>query len=267
MQTAKIAPEKHSHLYFVFHDSWVSIGRSIKLIVQSRDQLLSLVLQPMMFMLLFRYVFGGAINTGGTTYVNFLIAGIVVQSAAFGASTTSFSLATDLARGVFDRFRSLPMSNSAALTGHVVADLVRNTVSTAVLIGVGFLVGFRPNANFGEWLLALLVLLVFTFGMSWLSAVLALLVKSVEAVQWFSFMIVFPFTFASSAFVPTEGMPKYLRIFAEHQPVTQVIDAIRALLVGLPLENHVWLSIVWWGGISVASIVISVFLFKRQTNR
>lgn len=265
--TAKIAPAQHSKVYWALHDSWVSILRSLKLIFMSPDQLMGLVLMPLMFMLLFRYVFGGAINTGGITYVNFLIAGIIVQSAAFGATTTSFSLAIDLQRGVFDRFRSLPMSNAAVLMGHVVSDLVRNILSTIILVLVGFAVGFRPNASLGDWLLASAILLIFTFGISWLSAILALLVKSMEAVQMLSFVIVFPFTFASSAFAPTDSMPKYLKIFAENQPVTQVVDAIRALMVNLPVENHIWISFAWWTMISLISIVTAVVLFKRQSTR
>lgn len=262
-----VKPEKHSKFFWAFSDSWVLIKRSIKHISQNLDQLMSLALQPIMFMLLFRYVFGGAINTGETTYVNFLVAGIIVQSAAFGATTTALGLANDLQRGIIDRFRSLPMFNSAVLVGHVVADLVRNTISSAIMIGVAFLVGFRPSANVVEWFAVLGLLLLFTFGISWLSAILGLLAKSVEAVQWFSFIIIFPFTFASSAFVPTAGMPAALRWFAENQPVTQEIEAIRALLVGTPIGNHGWFALAWWLGITVVSILVASYLFKRHNSR
>lgn len=231
------------------------------------DQLLSMVLQPVMFMILFRYVFGGAINTEGTSYVNFLTAGILVQGAAFGATTTAIGVATDLQRGIIDRFKSLPMLSSAVLIGHVVADLVRNTVSSAIMVGVGLLVGFRPTANFAEWLLVIGILLLFTLAISWLSAILGLLSKSIEAVQWFSFIAIFPLTFASSAFVPTSGMPGPLRWFAENQPITHVIEAIRSLLVGAPIGNHGWIAAAWCTAVIVISIPLTAYLFRRYSSK
>ena len=262
-----IQPQRHSNLYWVFSDGLTLIRRNLSHIINNPDQLISMVVQPIMFMLLFRYVFGGAINTGGTSYVNFLVAGILVQSAAFGATTTSIGVATDLQRGIIDRFRSLPMFSGAVLVGHTFADLVRNTVSSAIMIGVAFLVGFRPAASFLDWVAAIGLLLLFTLAISWLSAILGLLAKSIEAVQWFGFIAVFPLTFASSAFVPTDGMPKYLRLFAENQPVTQVIDAIRALLVGTPVGNHAWLAVVWCCGILVLSVPYAAFLFRRYSSK
>jgi len=239
------------------------IQRNLTHIVNNTDQLLSVAIQPIMFMLLFRYVFGGAISTGGITYVNFLVAGILVQSAAFGATTTSIGVATDLTKGIMDRFRSLPMLNAAMLIGHTTADLVRNLISSVIMIAVAFLVGFRPTASPLEWLAAIGILLLFTYALSWLSAILGLLAKSIEAVQWFGFIFVFPLTFASSAFAPTAGMPKYLRIFAENQPVTQVIEAIRAWLVGTPIGNHGWLALAWCLGILFISMAIASWLFRN----
>lgn len=259
-------PQKHSAIYWFFSDCSVLIMRSFKHIFKNMDQLLSLALQPIMFLLLFRYVFGGAVDTGGTTYVNYLVAGILIQMAAFGATTTSFNVATDLKRGIIDRFKSLPMASSTVLIGHVVADLVRNVISSVVLILVGLLVGFRPTADVREWLLILGMLLAFTFAISWLSAVLGLLVKTIEAVQWMSFMFIFPLTFASSAFVPTDGMPKYLRIFAENQPVTHVIETIRGLMVGTPIGNHGWIALAWCLAVAVISLPLSGYLFRRHVS-
>jgi ABC-2 type transport system permease protein len=259
--------QKHSRLYFALSDTWVLVGRSLKHIFKNMDQLLSLAIQPVMFMLLFRYVFGGAINTGTTTYVNFLVAGILVQMAAFGALTTSLSVATDLQRGIIDRFRSLPMMSSAVLFGHVTADLVRNILSSVVLIIVAFFVGFRPTASVTDWLAILGILLLFTFAISWVSAIMGLLAKSVEAVQWMGFVAVFPLTFASAAFVPTDTMPKYIRIFAENQPVTQVIEAIRAYMVGTPIENHGWLAVVWCVGIILVAIPTAAYMFRTKASR
>jgi ABC-2 type transport system permease protein len=257
---------QRSPFYGALVDSITLIRRNMTHIKNNPDQLLSMVLQPVMFMLLFRYVFGGAINTGGTSYVNFLTAGILVQGAAFGATTTALGVATDLQRGIIDRFRSLPMFSSAVLIGHVFADLVRNFVSSAIMIGVGLLVGFRPTANFTEWLAAIGILLLFTLAISWLSAILGLLSKSIEAVQWFSFIAIFPLTFASSAFVPTAGMPGPLRWFAENQPITHVIEALRALLVGTPIGNHGWIATVWCLGIIVVSVPLTAYLFRRYSK-
>ena len=258
--------KKHSSFYWFFADSWVLIIRSLKHIFKNLDQLLSLVIQPLMFMLLFRYVFGGAIDTGGTSYVNFLVAGILVQTAAFGALTTSLNVAMDLKRGIVDRFKSLPMSNSSVLIGHVTADLVRNIISAIVMILVALLVDFRPTATFGEWLMILGLLLAFTFAISWLSAIIGLVAKSVEAVQWIGFVAVFPLTFASSAFVPTDGMPTVLRVFAENQPVTHVIEALRAWMVGTPLGNHAWIALIWCLAITIIAIPVSGYLFRKHTG-
>lgn len=224
-------------------------------------------MQPIMFMLLFRYVFGGAIDTGGVSYVNFLVAGILIQTAAFGASTTSFSVATDLQRGIIDRLKSLPIASSGVLVGHVIADLIRNIISSAVMIIVAFLIGFRPTAGPAEWLTIAGVLLLFTLAFSWMSAILGLLAKSVEAVQWFSFVIIFPLTFASAAFVPTASMPKYLRIFAENQPVTHVIETMRSLMVGTPMGSHGIAAVIWCIALTAVSIPISVYLFRYKASR
>lgn len=262
-----VQQEKHSRFYWAISDSLILIKRSLKHIFKNMDQLLSLAIQPIMFMLLFRYVFGGAIDTGETSYVNFLVPGILIQTAAFGALTTSLSVATDLQRGIIDRFKSLPMVSSAVLTGHVTADLVRNTISSTVMIIVAFFIGFRPVASFLDWVMILGLLLLFTFALSWLSAIMGLVAKSIEAVQWIGFIAVFPLTFASAAFVPTETMPTALRIFAENQPVTHVIEAIRALMVGTSIGNHGWLSLIWCVAIIVIAIPVAAYIFRTKSVR
>lgn len=261
------ADQRHSKLYWTLSDTWVLIMRSMRPIFTNIDQLLGLTIQPIMFMLLFRYVFGGAINTGGVSYVNFLVAGILVQTAAFGSLTTSLSVATDVRRGIIDRLKTLPIVSASVITGHVIADLVRNTLSAIVMILVALLVGFRPTANFIEWLQIAGILLLFTFAMSWVAAVLGLLARSVEAVQWMGFFIIFPLTFASAAFVPTESMPGFLRVFAENQPVTHVIESIRALMVGTPIGSHALLAIIWSIGISLVMIPLTRFLFRRHNSK
>ena len=245
-------------------DTWIMAKRSLLHIVRSLDQVMSLLLFPIMFMLLNRYVLGGAIDTGNVSYANYLFAGILVQVLAFGANYTTINLAVDMKEGIVDRFRSLPMANSALVTGHIISDLARNVISGVVIILVGFAVGFRPNASLIEWLQVIGLAILFTLAISWLSAILGLLVKSLEAAQWVGFVIIFPLTFISSAFVPTETMPAGLRAFAENQPLTHVIDTMRSLLVGTPLDNSGWLAVVWSVGIIIVSIPITTWLFRRR---
>ena len=256
--------QNHGKIYYAFLDTWVLVLRSIRHITKNPDQLLGSTIQPIMFMLLFSYVFGGAINTG-VSYVNFLVAGILVQTLAFGALTTSLSVATDIKRGIIDRFRSLPIFSSAVITGHVVADLVRNLISSIVLIITAWFIGFRPEADVRDWFLIIALALLFTFSVSWIAAIMGLLAKSVESVQWMGFFFVFPLTFASAAFVPTDSMPWLLRIFAENQPVTHVIEAIRALMVGTPIGNHGWITLAWCLVSLGISIPLTTYLFRKRS--
>ena len=265
--TGAVSPQTRSKIYWLFSDSFIFIKRSLKHIRKNPDQLIGLITQPIMFMLLFRYVFGGAIDPGNTTYVNFLIAGILVQTSAFGASTTSFSVALDMQRGVIDRIKSLPIASTSLLLGHVTADLVRNLLSGIIMILVALLVGFRPEATVGDWLAVTGLLLLFTFAVSWLSAILGLLAKTIEAVQWISFLLIFPLTFASAAFAPTDTMAPGLRWFAENQPITHVIEAIRALMIDTPVGNHITLSIIWFTAITIISIPVATFLYRRHSGR
>jgi ABC-2 type transport system permease protein len=251
---------------FALQDSLQMIGRSSRHIIRNRDQLLGTFFQPIMFLVLFVYVFGGAIKTGHENYINFLLAGIIVQTAAFNSTTTSLAVANDMQKGIMDRFRSLPMFNLAVLNGHVVSDLFRSMISTLVMILVGLVIGFRPHASFTDWLVITGLLLLFTFTFSWISAIMGIVAKSVEGVQWLGFVVVFPLTFASSAFVPTEGMSAGLKAFAENQPITHVVNAIRNLMNGTPVGNTVWLSIVWCVGILAVTIPLASYLFRKKTT-
>lgn len=251
-------------LFWILSDLWIMTKRSVMHTIRSLDQMMSAVLFPIMFLLLNRYVFGGAIDTGEVSYVNFLFAGILVQMLAFGANYTTINLVVDLQQGIVDRFRSLPMASSSLLVGHVLSDLVRNVISAVITLIVSFLVGFRPTAGVGEWLLVIALSVIFTLAISWLSAILGLMVKTLEAVQWVGFVVIFPLTFASSAFVPTDTMPHLLRLFAENQPLTHVINAMRAWLVGTPLGNSGWLAFAWCIGIIVVSVPYATWLFQRR---
>lgn len=257
---------KRPALYWVFSDTWEMLKRSLRHIRQDPEQLIGYTIQPIMFVVLFRYVFGGAINTGGISYVNFLMAGIFIQTAVFGSTTTGVSIATDVKEGIIDRFRSLPMVKSSVLTGHVLGDLVRSLLSTVVMIAAGLAVGFRPSANVLDWVGVIGILLLVTFALSWLSAIIGLIGKSVEFVQQAGFIWLFPLTFASSAFVPPASMPSWLRGFAENQPITQSIDAVRALLLGLPLDNHLTLTIFWFVAILVVAFPLASLFFRIRTS-
>lgn len=262
--TARVKPEKRSYLYWLANDSLIMTWRSIVHIVRSFDQVMSLIMFPIMFMLLNRYVFGGAINTGNINYANFLFAGILVQTLAFGANYTTINLAVDMKEGIVDRFKSLPMASSALLIGHITSDLVRNIISGAIIVLVGFAVGFRPNATFTEWLLVIALGLAFSLAISWLSAILGLMVKSLEAAQWIGFVIIFPLTFVSSAFVPTDTMPSVMQAFAENQPLTHVINAMRSWLVGTEMGNAAVLGFVWSIGIIAVCMPLAAAMFRRH---
>lgn len=255
----------NSALLWALNDSWLMTKRSIMHIIRSLDQVLSLLLFPIMFMLLNRYVLGGAIDTGTVSYVNYLFAGILVQMLAFGANYTTINLAVDLKEGIIDRFKSLPMASSALLVGHVTADLIRNIITGVIILVAGFAVGFRPTASATDWLLVIALALLFSLAVSWVSAILGLMVKSLEAAQWIGFVFIFPLTFVSSAFVPTHTMPSWLRAFAENQPLTHVIDTMRHLLVGTPLDNSGWLAVIWSVVLIAVAMPISVYMFRRRS--
>jgi ABC-2 type transport system permease protein len=249
-------------------DSWTMIKRSSTHILRNTDQLLGTFFQPIMFLVLFAAVFGGAIEQSlppGVTYLNFLMAGIIVQTVAFGSTTTAIAVTNDMQKGIIDRFRSSPMSSLAVLNGHVVSDLLRNTISTVVMLLTGLIIGFRSSANVFEWLAIAGILLFFTFAFSWLAAIVGLIAKSVEAVQWLSFIIIFPLTFASSAFVQADSMPKGLQVFAVNQPITQVIDAVRSLMLGTPVGNHIWMSLLWSTGILLFAVPVATYMFRRKS--
>jgi ABC-2 type transport system permease protein len=264
----KLEFERRSKLYFIALDSLVMIKRSSRHIIRNTDQLLGTFFQPIMFILLFSAVFGGAIELAlpqGVSYINYLMAGIIVQTVAFGSTTTAVSVCNDLQKGIVDRFKSLPMSNLAVLNGHVISDQFRNGISTIVMIIVGLIIGFRSSASVVDWLTIALILGLFTLAFSWLSAIVGMLAKTVEGVQWISFVLVLPLTFASSAFVPTSGMPAGLRFFAENQPISHVIEATRALMLGVPTGNHVTMSIVWSVAMLLIALPVASYLFRKKT--
>jgi ABC-2 type transport system permease protein len=217
---------------------------------------------PIMLLLLFVYLFGGAIHTG-TKYVTYVVPGVLLLCAGFGSAATAVSVSQDLVGGVVDRFRSMDVGGTAVLGGHVAASVVRNAVSTALVFGVAFLIGFRPNAGVTDWLAAVGVLLAFILAISWLSAAVGVLARTVEAANSLTFFMVF-LPYPSSAFVPIDTMPSWMHGFARHQPCTPVIETIRGLLLGTPVGNRPWVALAWCAGILVTGIVLSATLFRRR---
>lgn len=220
--------------------------------------------QPVMFVLLFRYVFGGAIHTPGGSYVDYLMPGIFVQTVAFGAVSTSIGLAEDLHKGIIERFRALPIARSAVLAGRTSADLIRNVVVVAIITGVGYAVGFRVTTSIAAYFAGIGVLLLFAYALSWGFAVIGLSAPNSETAQVMSFPLLFPLTFASSAFVPVRDMPSWLQGFATHQPVSVVVNATRALMTGGPTRTLLWQALVWCVGIFVVLAPIAVARYRSR---
>ena len=244
-------------------DAVTMAGRNLRMTRRNTDALLTSLLLPVLLMLLFVYLFGGAIQTG-TRYVTYVVPGVLLLCAGFGASMTAVSVTTDMGGGIVDRFRSMDVGGSSVLAGHVAASVVRNLASTALVFGVAFLIGFRPSAGPLDWLAAVGVLLLFILAISWLAAAVGLLARSPEAAGGFSFLVMF-LPYPSSAFVPIDTMPAWLHGFAGNQPVTPVIETMRGLLLGLPVGASPWKAVAWCLGILVASVAVSGVLFRRRT--
>lgn len=258
--TTATAPRRSS----LVADSLILIGRSARHIVRSTDALLISFVLPVFQLLLFVYVFGGAIATG-TDYVNYVAPGIILVAAGFGAALTATAVNADLTEGLMDRLRSMPIHPSAAVTGHVVASMVRNLLVTALVVAVAFGVGFRPTAGAWEWVAALGILSLFVLAITEIAVILGLVAKSVEGASGFAFFIAF-LPFVSGAFVPTETMPDALRVVAENQPVTPIVETARGLLLGTPIGNSAWVSIAWCVGILSVAAPTAAMLFRRLTR-
>ena len=249
--------------YWAVDNSFALIGRSLRISARNVEALLMAVMLPIMLMLIFVYIFGGAINSG-TEYVNYVVPGIIILCAGFGASTTAVSVTHDMVGGIIDRIRSMPVVSSAVLTGHVIASVVRNLVAMALVVGVGLLVGWRPAAGVGGWLAATGFLVLFMLSISWLAACLGLLVRSVDAAGGATFAITF-LPYVSSAFVPVDTLPTWLRGVAEHQPITPIVETTRGLLMGTPIGSSWWIALIWFGGITLVAFAWAALLFRRRT--
>ena len=261
---AVAALRDESPLTQVFHDAWSVAKRNLIGLVRTPTTVMFSTIQPIIFVLMFRYVFGGAINIPGVHYVDYLMAGIFVQTVTFGAMNTGVGLATDLQTGIIERFRSLPMTRSAVLAGRTIADLVRNLFVVALMVGMGFLVGFRVHTGVVPFAIAIVVLLAFGVAMSWLMALIGLRTGNAEAAQAAAFPLMAPLVFASSAFVPTRAMPGWLQAYANHQPVTATINAVRALTIGGPTASKVLVALAWMVGITAVFAYLAVNRYRRS---
>jgi ABC transporter DrrB family efflux protein len=247
-------------------DTVVLAKRNLKRIPRAPDLLLAFTVQPVMFTLLFVYVFGGAIDTPGYEYEDFLMPGIIVQSIAFGGFVTALGLSDDLKKGLIDRFRSLPMSRGAVLGGRTLADVATNCLTLVVMIVTGLLIGFRFHANALEIVAGIGLLLLLGYAFSWVFAYAGLTASSPEAAQSIGFIAIFPLTFASSAFVPVDSMPGWLQSFAEVNPFTVLVDAMRALWLDAPAGNSIWGSLAWCVGLIALFAPLSISRYRRTVT-
>jgi ABC-2 type transport system permease protein/oleandomycin transport system permease protein len=247
----------------VWHDALVIARRNLLRIARTPQLLVFATIQPVMFVLLFRYVFGGSIHVPGTNYVDYLIPGIIVQTVVFGATSTSVGLAEDMSKGIIDRFRSLPMARSAVLAGRTIADLARNVVVVCLMVVVGTLVGFRFHNGFLPAVAAIGLALLLGYCLSWVFALVGLSVADTETAQIAGFLPVFPLVFASSVFTSVSGMPGWLQAFAKVQPVTRAANAVRALTQGGPVATDVIWTLLWSVAILAVFAPLAVSRYRR----
>lgn len=244
-------------------DALTMAGRCIRLSMRNIDALLTSLMLPVMLMLAFVYLFGGAIQTG-TEYLTYVVPGVILLCVGFGSATTAVTVSHDITGGIVDRLRSMDIGGPAILAGHVAASVARNAASTVLVFAVALLIGFKPNAAPLDWLAVAAALLAFVLAISWLSAAIGLLAKSPEAANGLTFFIMF-LTYASSAFVPVKTMPSWIQGFAHHQPITPVTETLRGLLLGTPVGANPWTALAWCGAILAVSVALSSILFQRRT--
>ncbi|MGZ3638724.1 MAG: ABC transporter permease [Ktedonobacterales bacterium] len=246
----------------VLHDTGVLFGRLMRHILRSPDTIITVLITPLMIMVLFVYVFGGAIRAGNGNYVNYLLPGILLIAIASGIAYTALRLFTDKQQGLFARFHSMPVARSSVLWAHVLTSLVSNAISVVVIILVALIMGFRSGAGVVAWLEVAGILMLFTLALTWLAVIPGLTATSVEGAGAFSYPLIF-LPFISSAFVPTVTMPAVVRVFAENQPVTSIVDTVRSLLNSEPIGNQIWIALAWCVGITVVAYIFAMRAYKR----
>jgi ABC-2 type transport system permease protein len=248
-----------------FGDTAVLLGRSLRHITRSVDTIVTTAIMPIAMLLLFVYVFGGAINTGPVSYVNYLLPGILLITVASGIAYTAFRLFMDMKGGIFERFQSMPIARSSVLWAHVLTSLVANSISLVVVVLVALLMGFRSGAGVLGWLAVAGMLILFTLALTWIAVIAGLSAKSVDGASAFSYPLIF-LPFLSSAFVPTDTMPGPVRAFAENQPVTSIVNAIRDLFSQQPVGADIWIALAWCVGILIVAYVFAMNTYRRKIS-
>jgi ABC-2 type transport system permease protein len=248
-----------------YGDTAVLTGRTMRHVTRSLDTIITTVITPIAIMLLFVYVLGGAIDTGTVSYVNYMLPGILLINIASGISYTAFRLFTDMQGGIFERFQSMPIARSGVLWAHVLTSLVANVISLVVVVGVALLIGFRSGAGVLAWLAVAGILILFTLALTWIAVIPGLTAKSVDGAGAFSYPLIF-LPFISSAFVPTDSMPGPVRAFAEHQPETSIVNAIRDLLTQQPVGTGIWTALVWCVGILIVAYIFANISYRRRIS-
>jgi len=246
-----------------FGDTTVLLGRSLKHVTRSVDTIITTAVMPIAMMLMFVYVFGGAIKTDSDSYVNYMLPGILLITIASGISYTAYRLFTDLTSGIFERFQSMPIARSGVLWAHVLTSLVANLISLVIVVGVALLMGFRSGAGVQAWLAVAGILLLFTLALTWLAVIPGLSATTVEGAGVFAYPLIF-LPFLSSAFVPTETMPGPVRWFAENQPVTSIVNTIRDLFTQQPVGTDIWVALAWCSGILIVAYVLAMITYRRK---
>jgi ABC-2 type transport system permease protein len=244
-------------------DTNALLGRSLRHILRSPDTILTTAITPIVMLLMFVYVFGGAIDTGGGKYVNYLLPGILLITVVSGVAYTALRLFTDVSGGLFERFQSMPIARSAVLWGHVLTSLIANLISLALVVLVALLIGFRSGAGIVDWLGALGIIVLFTLALTWLAVSAGLVAKSPDGAGAFAYPLLF-LPFVSSAFVPTTGMPGPVEWFAQHQPVTSIVNTLRNLYADQPLGNDLWTALGWCVGLLVVAYALAVRIYHRK---
>lgn len=247
----------------LLHDTTTLLGRSLRHIARSPDTIITTAITPIVMLLLFVYVFGGAIDTGDVSYVNYLLPGILLITIASGVAYTSLRLYTDISSGIFERFQSMPIARSAVLWGHVITSVIANLVSLVLVVLVAVAIGFRSAAGVVAWLEVLAIVVLFTLALTWLAVSAGLIAKSPDGAGAFAYPLIF-LPFVSSAFVPTADMPGPVQWFAEHQPVTSIVNTLRNLFAERPLGNDVWIALAWCVGLLVVAYALGVRLYHRK---
>jgi ABC-2 type transport system permease protein len=246
-------------------DTAVLTGRTMRHVTRSLDTIITTAITPVAMMLLFVYVFGGAIDTGSASYVTYMLPGILLITIASGVSYTAFRIFNDIHGGIFERFQSMPIARSGVLWAHVLTSLVANVISLVVVVGVAVLIGFRSGAGVGAWLAVAGILVLFTLALTWLAVIPGLTAKTVDGASAFAYPLIF-LPFISSAFVPTGSMPGPVRAFAEHQPVTSIVDSIRNLFTEQPVGAGIWAALAWCVGILIAAYVFANLVYRRKIS-